>query len=271
MRKVVIYLSLSFLFFGCMKSVELEIVESKCKDFRISNSNSDFIDPNCPGDISGNTLRVSFNFSGDVECLHSIHRKVVFYDENNNVLAPKTQDSVLVHTSNPTVSVFSGIATFDFTFDMPSNAVYDNIAYVTVNFYTQNEILNQSNKLAIVASLPCKSIPSPSTTDRTIDVKNTSLKVTLWDNAAEDGDIITIIINGTIVAENVTIYNTPKTFSFIIDASSANYISFYAVNEGTSSPNTASGSINDGYSNQSFDVGMNEGETISFQLVYNGL
>lgn len=271
MKQILIYISFSFLFFGCTKSLDLEIIESRCKDFSISNASYVFENPNCPGNISGNTLKVSFSFSGDDECLNSIHRTVVFYDENNKVITPSTQDSVLVHTTNPTVFVANGYASFEYEFNMSSIGAYEQISYVTMNFYTQNEILNQSNKLAIVAGLPCKSIPVPSSTSKTIEVKSTDLKVSLWDNAAEDGDIITIIINGVIVQNNVRIYKTPKTFSFTIDPSQTNYISFYAVNEGTSSPNTASGTIDDGRTSQSFDVGMREGETISFQLIYSGL
>ncbi len=258
-----------FFGFGCTKKLELDIVESKCKDFRISDASYEFKNPNCPKNIKSNTLTIKFKYNGDAECLNSIHLKLVkFYNENNTVINPATLSSDSLSKTAVGVSVSNGVAQFDLDFAMNSIADYDNISYITVNFNTKNANGNESNRLAVVANLPCKSIPVPSITDGKIDVKSTQISVSLWDNAAEDGDIITIIVNGKIVSNNVEIFTAPKTFTFTIDPSQKNYISFYAVNEGTSSPNTASGTVNDGVSNQSFNLGMSQGESYSLDLVY---
>ena len=255
---------------GCTKSLEIDIIESKCKDFRISDATSEFTNPNCPKNINSNTLRVNFSFSGDEECLNSIHMIVKFYDAGNNVLNPTNLTAASLHKSNPNVTISNGKVQFDIDFSMLNSDEYDKINYITVNFYTENSSQNQSNKLAIVKSTPCvSSLPPPSSTNGTIQVKDTTITVSLWDNAAEDGDIITIIVNGKVVAENVEIFHAKKTFTFKISSTSQNYISFYAVNEGTSSPNTASGTVYDGNSTQSFDVGMRQGESYSFNLVLN--
>lgn len=275
MKKFILLLSVSLLFIGCTKNLELDIIESQCKDFRISNAQSTFeVEPNasnCPiTDLTGNTINITFNTSGVNDCLNSLHRTVVFYDEQNNKITTISQDADSINITDPTFVIGSNLVSFKFSFNMASFAEYDRISYATINFYTQNEILNQSNKLAIVANLPCKQLPDPTIFDQTITVRNTSLTVRLWDNASEDGDIITIIINNEIVASNVLILNTPKTFTFNIDPTADNHISFFAVNEGTSSPNTVSGDLNDGFTSQSFGVDMNEGETISFDLIYQG-
>lgn len=274
MKRLIIVLSiLSVLGFGaCTKSVELDIIESRCKDFRISDAKSEFSNPNCPKDITGNTINASFNYSGDKECLNSIHMVTKFFDVNNNELFPKSLSADSLHISDANVSVGNGTASFKITFDMNSEAEYENINYFTVNFYTKNENLNLSNKLAIVKNSTCAStLAPPTSTSGTITVKNKLVKVSIWDDAAEDGDIITIIVNGVVVEPNVQIFHAPKTFDFTIDPAIQNYIQFYAVNEGTSSPNTAAGTINDGFSTQSFSVGMKQGESISYSLVYQGL
>lgn len=253
---------------ACTKKLDIDIVESKCKDFKISLPKSDFKNPNCSGTIISNTLKVSFDYSGDKECLNSIIMNTRFFDADNNQIFPVSVTPDSLHNSSPNVSISTGKASFDIYFEVPTEAIYDNISYITVNFHTKNENQNESNKLAVVANMPCKTLPPPTTSSGTITVKKTELTVSIWDNAAEDGDIITIIVNGEIVADNITIYNTPKNYTFFIDPIIKNYISFYAVNEGTSSPNTASGTIKDGFSTQSFNVGMKEGESISFDLIF---
>jgi hypothetical protein len=257
-----------FMISACTKSLEIDIVESKCKDFKISLATYDFKNPNCTGTLTSNTLKIGFNYDGDKECLNSIQMNVRFFDANNTQIFPISLTADSLHSSSPNVTISTGKASFNIDFEVATAAIYDNISYVTVNFNTKNENQNESNRLAVVANMPCKTIPPPASTDQTYIVKKEKLTVSIWDNAAEDGDIITIIVNGDIVAENVTIYNSPKSFTFNILPSAKNYIRFYAVNEGTSSPNTASGSINDGVSTQSFNVGMNEGESISFDLVF---
>jgi hypothetical protein len=255
---------------ACKKSLNLEIIESRCKDFRISNASSLFATNGCPGNISSNQLTVTFNYAGDKECLNSIHLVVKFYDDNNKIIGFKTISPDSLHKSSSRVAVGGTSASFVLDFEMNSVADYDKLNYVTVNFNTKNTNLNQSNKLAVVANLPCKnSLPNPSTTDGTIDVKSTTISVSLWDDASEDGDIITIIVNGKIVANNVQIFNSPIDFTFAINPTGSNYISFYAVNEGTSSPNTVAGLIDDGKSSQSFSVGMLQGESKAYTLVYN--
>jgi hypothetical protein len=257
-----------FIIAGCTKSLELDIVESKCKNFRISNASSEFTNPNCTKDINSNTLKVNFQFSGDEECLESIHMIVKFYDDNNNVINPISLTADSLNKTSPKVKVSNGQVSFDIDFTMASNAEYEKINYITVNFNTQNRTRNESNKLAVVKTSPCTPVlPPPTATNGTIQVKDTTITVAIWDNAAEDGDIITIIVNGEVKAANVEIFHAKKTFKFTISSTTQNYISFYAVNEGTSSPNTASGTVYDGNSTQSFNVGMKQGESYSFNLV----
>ena len=253
---------------GCTKNLEIEIIESRCKDFRIYNATSTLQNPNCPGDINSNEFTVSFDFGGDGECLNSIHRTARYFDENNNEVFPVSEDPDSVHVDESSVTVSGTTVTYTYFFQMASNATYDDVQYVTLDFYTQNSNLNQSNYLNVLQVMPCKSIPTPTTTSGDITVNNTEIEVSLFDNAAEDGDIITIMLNGIVVAQNVEIFNTPKVFSFSLDPTISNYITFYAVNEGSSSPNTVQGTVDDGFQTYSFNEGLRQGETVSFQLIY---
>ena len=74
MKAKILYLAVACmaLFSTCTKTLDVEIVETRCTDFRISNASSSFVVNTCNGDLTGNSVRVNFNFSGDVECLHLI-------------------------------------------------------------------------------------------------------------------------------------------------------------------------------------------------------
>ena len=271
-RYIFIIIGVLALFASCKKELVIDIQETRCKNFKISNASNTLTQPNCPMDITSNTFNVRFNYDGDDECLKSIHRKVTFFDSNNNKIGSLTQDPDSVSVDEPTVSVGGGSASFKFTFNMASVSDYNDIQYATVDFRTKNSNLDESNFLSLLVTMPCKTIPSPSTTKTDFVVrKTTDLCVSLRDDAAEDGDIITIIVNGNVVAQNVVIYNTPKTFKFNIDPTAQNYITFYAVNEGSSSPNTVVGSVTDGVQTHNFDQNLKQGETVSFNLIYQAL
>lgn len=271
MKAKILYLAVACLalFSTCTKSLEIEIVETRCTNFRISNASSTFAVNTCNGDLTGNSVRVNFDFSGDVECLHLIDRDIEFFDENNNRINPTfvSEPRILVSESNVNVGTTS--ASFTIDFEVSNTSVYDDLAFISIDFNTENENMNESNRLSTIASLPCRVIP-PAGSQGTINVNSTNLRVTLRDTAAEDGDLITIIVNGIVIAENVEIFNTPQTFNFTISPTSSNTIQFFAVNEGRSSPNTAEGSVIDNSGiPKGFSLGLNQGEQVAFDLVFS--
>ena len=90
MKKLIVILSfIALLGFGaCTKTVELDIIESRCKDFRIDNATYQFKINSCPKNISGNTITVFFNYNGDQECLNSIDMEVKFFNSSDNQIFP---------------------------------------------------------------------------------------------------------------------------------------------------------------------------------------
>lgn len=268
---IYVLLIIPLLLGSCKKSVELDIIESRCSDFSISNGTGELTNPNINTGLTGNTFIVEFNYNGDQECLNLIDRRVTFFDQNQNEISPISADLDTISASDPLVSVNNGRARFSYTFEMADPTTYNNIQYAVINFNTENITGSISNKLSVLIIMPGKSIPPPTNLSQQFIVRGTNLRVELFDDASEDGDIVTIIVNGQVIANNVTIFNRPQVFNFTINPNTTNYITFLAVNEGSSSPNTVAGTVIDGFNAQSFNVGMRQGETISFDLVFSGL
>jgi hypothetical protein len=82
--------------------------------------------------------------------------------------------------------------------------------------------------------------PNSGLTDVTVDASTVTVEV--WDHEAEDGDIINILLNGTVVVSNLTISHAHQSFQLNLFGG-RNTIEIQAVNAGTSPPNTASVSI----------------------------
>lgn len=79
-----------------------------------------------------------------------------------------------------------------------------------------------------------------------INVTSENIEILVWDNLQEDGDIVSLNINGKWVLENYEITKTKKSIKYKIEKNTNNYIVLYAHNLGKRPPNTASVSINDG-------------------------
>lgn len=75
---------------------------------------------------------------------------------------------------------------------------------------------------------------------------NENISVSLWDHGRQDGDIVSIYLNGaTIVSKHYLTYRRKKV-SFKLDPSKTNELFLYAHNLGKSPPNTVSIELTDG-------------------------
>ena len=253
--QLVCILSLTLcLFSTCTKKdLNLEIIELKCKDFKISNANvTNKFDPSCGGGATTGQFVVSFDYDGDSECLHHISLSPVFYNKFNNALSNITyNDSLPVSSPKVSVSGKHVTFTFDYTFADATNA--DALNFIYLRFETQNKIGNPSNHLEVRINTAC-SVVDPSTYNstpkagqpsRTVPVSSSTVKITFLDYAAEDGDIISVNLNNVWVLENYTITNAGQTFTFNINSGN-NTLVAYAVNQGKSGPNTLAIQVNGG-------------------------
>ncbi len=80
--------------------------------------------------------------------------------------------------------------------------------------------------------------PPPSDGLVNLTVKTPQVTLDVWDGEAEDGDILTISLNGVVVVSKLEIFHRPQRF-FLTLQPGLNRVEILAENEGTSPPNTA--------------------------------
>jgi len=115
--------------------------------------------------------------------------------------------------------------------------------------------------LAISISTSCKKdkikvqtqLPSNYTNQGTITVASKNISICIYDNSAEDGDIIDLFFNGKSLINNYEILNTEKCFNATLENGN-NWIGINVDNEGTSPPASVTVKINDGVTEQEFDI-----------------
>jgi hypothetical protein len=84
---------------------------------------------------------------------------------------------------------------------------------------------------------------------KTLAVKNRTISMKVWDNSIEDGDVISIYINGKKLYSNIELKNKPQEFLIKLEPGE-NFITAHAENFGRKEPNTAAISVNDGKKEQ---------------------
>jgi len=96
-------------------------------------------------------------------------------------------------------------------------------------------------------------LPSNYTNQGTITVKSKNISVCVYDNSAEDGDIIDLFVNGNALISNYEILNTERCFDVTLEDGN-NWIGINVDNEGTNPPASATVKIDDGISIQEFII-----------------
>jgi hypothetical protein len=127
----------------------------------------------------------------------------------------------------------------------------------------------QVNQNDSYASLPTEIVGVPVNYQKTVEVKGQNITIYAFDNEKEDGDIVSININGVWVLERYTLKKkinppTPKAIiKFTLNDGDSNYLVSKAWNLGSIPPNTLTIEINDGLTTQEVqinsEVGLNGG------------
>ena len=259
-------LPLLSLFSGCDKKLDLDIVEVRCKDLKISNPTYEFVSSQCGNGSNDNAFEIEFNYDGDEECIHLVDPTVRFFDFDGNEVSQVIHSDTNLQASSSLVTVTSSKVKFHYCYSASSSSTINDINYIQVDFHTENEQENESNKLGLRLNIPGKAIKIP-TPEETIIVNSLSTTLRVWDHASEDGDIISVYVNGQWVIENKVITNAGETITLPL-LFGDNDIVFYAVNQGDSGPNTFSLEFNDGISstNQTRKWDMTTGETRAIRV-----
>ena len=96
------------------------------------------------------------------------------------------------------------------------------------------------------STLPEEINGRPVTVQKTVRLKHNKLKITVWDNRAYDGDIISLFLNDKCILKEFEIGKKRHVIKVDVQLNSTNYLTLYAHNTGRIPPNTAALIISDG-------------------------
>ena len=168
------------------------------------------------------------------------------------------------------VTINDKIVTFRFDIEFANLADADDFNHLIIKFNTKTEMgeLSNSLELRMIASCAVVSPNSFNTNSQSVTVtSNDCFEIKLWDNAAEDGDIVSVYLNQEWIYENLTLRNIGDSICWPVSKLNpgANNLVVFAVNEGSSGPNTVSIAIDD-VEIQNFSPGMLTGEAV--QIIF---
>lgn len=255
--------------FSCQhKDLQIDVIETKCDGFVIRNPTYEFVNQQCNHGENGKTFEVTFDFDGDVDCLHLIDAEVTFHDIEGNELNNIVHGPESMPFDSSNVSITGDEVTFAYCYHFTSLLSEEDLNYIQITYHTENEQQDESNNLGLRINIPGAQVREPNTSDfkEIIEVDSKEIRLFIYDDASQDGDIISINVNQEWVIENRMITNDGEYVTLDLEPNNVNFIMFYAVNEGDSSPNTLAGRIEDEGEPIEFDVTMNTGEVVYFEI-----
>ena len=100
-----------------------------------------------------------------------------------------------------------------------------------------------------------------------VNVSQRDITISVRDNAAIDGDIIDLTVNGVKVLSNYTLTSSPYPVAVTLN-SGQNTVVVTALNEGSRSPNTVEVRVSHVTSGNAVQVsrGLHTGESVSFNI-----
>lgn len=245
------------------KDLDIEVIQDECKRFKINSPSYQLLEDPCNGSLRFRA-QVSFNFNRSSDCLNRVNNYPVFYESDNGTIIPQ---SFTTTVDRADVQITDGSASylFEAVFSDATAAAFLN--HIILDFNTSDELGVESNTLQIRMNTSCSTL-DPSAYDvnsNQINIpRNQSFfTIRLWDNAAEDGDIVSVYLNGIWIIENHSLLKAGTNFNFstALLRPGANDLVVFALNEGSSGPNTVSIAIN-GVEIPNFRPGLLTGEAV---------
>ncbi len=185
-------------------------------------------DATCGTTPYSGAVEVKFDFKGDKDCIYAINMgDVIFKDKSGNQFQATSHTQSLLATQS-SVAITGNQVTYIFCFQLASQADWDKLGCIHLNWHIQNEIGDWSNTLCaeVCKFGTCKIyevVETVATTDNVITF-------TVRDNAGEDGDRVTICMNGVTLASNMTITNAGATYTLPLKVGQ-NLLNVYAHNQ----------------------------------------
>lgn len=260
-------LLLTATFSACIKKqLDLELVEPSCKGFKIKGIYYQFItDPTCDSTATTGTLAIKGDVDGDADCIDYMVIETHFFDISGTELTPLSGGYQKQGSSDITITDGKFSVNMNYSF---STADYKKINYIHLNYHTENELGNASNELSLRANPSCATIPTPTSFNQTITVGDTVnyINVNFADHKAQDGDLISLNVNGNWVLENILLTKVGENYSVPVTIGQ-NWFYLYALNQGTSGPNTVEVTISTNVDTSAFELNMKTGESTTFKVI----
>lgn len=118
----------------------------------------------------------------------------------------------------------------------------------------------------VVSKLPAEIEGRKTVISKTLEVKNRRISLKVWDNSLEDGDVISIYINGKKKFANITLTTKPQEFLLDLEAGE-NYITAHVESFGKREPNTAALSVHDGKKEQKLVLNATRNQEETMKVV----
>lgn len=124
-----------------------------------------------------------------------------------------------------------------------------------------------AEKVEVKSSLPPEIEGRKTVVNKTIGVSNRKITLKVWDSSIEDGDIISIYVNGVNKYPNILLTTKPQEFVFELEKGE-NFITAHVESFGKREPNTAAISVNDGKKVQKLTLNAtrNQEETMKIEV-----
>ncbi len=245
------------------KDLDLEVEQDKCKRFRIEAPSYTLSQDPCNGGFNL-VAQVVFEFKRSSDCLNLIENSPIFYNKKNQQINASFFNQIVTKGN---FSITDKQVTYTFTASFPDSISASALNHIILDFKTKNELGVSSNTLQIRINTSCSQV-DPSTYNLNansviIPRSQQIFNIQLWDNAAEDGDIVSVHLNGNWIIENHSLLKDTTNFNFSTSLlyQGANDLVLFALNEGSSGPNTVSIAIN-GREIPNFDPGLLTGEAV---------
>lgn len=234
---------------ACVRnSIDIEVVEDGCKWLNIRNDVYDLIEDPCQSGRFSVFSKCGHN--EDTSCIHLLKINPVFYNEFNQPIPLAGIDKVY---QGKEFFLSESEISFEYDFTIYNQSTpQTKVNYAVVTYSIQSEFEDESNSLSRRFHFPCTVINEDDYTfiqqDTVLTVDRTpgTFPVDFWDNAGEDGDLITAYLNGNLIVNELLLFNAKKRFdvpkSWLRPGS--NDLVVFALNQGSSGPNTVSLAVN---------------------------
>lgn len=263
-KSKLLLISILLLFFACTeKETEIEIIQDECKRFKIETPSYILLDDPCQTG-SKISFRVSFEFNRSADCLNKLTNIPQFFSVNNTALNPISFSQTILRSE---MSIINQSVEYFFEAEFNNEITAKQLNHIILDFNTQDELGVSSNTLQIRVNTSCSAVDPNSYNVNSSSVRiprnQNFFTIRLWDNASEDGDIVSVYLNGEWLIENHTLTNAGTTFTFGTNKLriGQNDLVVYALNEGTTGPNTVSIAVN-GQEIPNFRPGLTTGEAV---------